>query len=53
MKKLISIIIGALFALPALAIDFTYTHEGQTLKYTTKSDSEVSVVGPLPWVKCV
>ena len=33
-KKLLLTLLGVLLALPALARDFTYTYEGQTLTYT-------------------
>lgn len=34
MKKLLLTMLGTLLALPAMARDFTYTYEGQTLTYT-------------------
>ncbi len=34
MKKLLLSLLGVAIALPALARDFTYTHEGQTITYT-------------------
>lgn len=34
MKKFLLTLLGVLIALPALAQDFTYTYEGQTLTYT-------------------
>lgn len=34
MKKLLLIMLGVLIALPAMARDFTYEYEGQTLTYT-------------------
>lgn len=34
MKKLLLMMLGVLIALPAIALDFTYTYEGQTLTYT-------------------
>lgn len=34
MRKTLLLLLGVVVALPALARDFTYTYEGQTLTYT-------------------
>ncbi|MDE7179817.1 MAG: leucine-rich repeat domain-containing protein, partial [Muribaculaceae bacterium] len=34
MKKLLLSLLGVLMVLPAFAVDFEYTYEGQTLTYT-------------------
>lgn len=57
MKKLLLILLGLLMTLPAIARDFEYTYEGQTLAYTVTdeesktveikscSDAEITVTG--------
>ncbi len=39
MKKLLLSLLGALVALPAMAYDFRYTYEGQTVEYTVIDES--------------
>ena len=39
MKKFLLSILGVLISLPAFAVDFTYTYQGKTLKYTVIDDN--------------
>lgn len=49
MKKLIIMVLGVFIALPALARDFTYEYEGQTLIYTVISEEEKTVMTKEGW----
>ena len=40
MKKLLLMMLGVLMALPAMAVDFQYTYQGQTLTYTVLSETD-------------
>lgn len=43
MKKILSILLGALISLPLFARDFDYTYEGQTLTYTVLDEEAKTV----------
>ncbi len=43
MKRLFLLVLLIMSTIIAKATDFTYTYQGQTLKYTILSDSTVSV----------